>query len=222
MRKLQTAIALVLIFLVSGVVLAQYKAPFSSYPLTDELVERAITLGAVRGRDFGLWMTDSASAWGNAFADDQSGSTGFSVQIYSPFMWIAQQSSWAAKQYKKFDAAELDWEAMDLLRVYANPDVPLRLGNLGATGVEHVVIRSTAKHNFEVAQPVEIEGDLEYAQNSFGAEWAGASQAAMFLMEDVLRIAAADKKGEFFILIIGVSGEEKKFKVKTKHFNRLP
>jgi hypothetical protein len=222
MRKLQAAIALVLIFLVSGVVLTQGKAPFWNYPLTDELVERAIAEGSVRGEDFGLWMTDSGSAWGNAFVDDQSGTTGFSVLIYSPYSWINQQASWAAKKYKKFDAAELNWEAMDLLRVYANPDVPLRLGNLGATGVEHVVIRSTAKHNFEVAQPVEIEGDLEYTQNSFGAEWAGESQVAMFLMEDVLRIAAADKKGEFFILIIGVSGEEKKFKVKTKHFKRLP
>lgn len=38
----------------------------------------------------------------------------------------------------------------------------------------------------------------------------------------VKRIASLDKKGEFFIVVIGGTGEEKKFKVKTKHFNRLP
>ena len=48
------------------------------------------------------------------------------------------------------------------------------------------------------------------------------SQIAAFDLDEVKKIAALDKKGEFFIVIIGTTGEEKKFKVKTKHFKRLP
>jgi hypothetical protein len=43
-----------------------------------------------------------------------------------------------------------------------------------------------------------------------------------FDLEAVQRIAALDNKGEFFIVVIGDTGEEKKFKVKTKHFDELP
>jgi len=214
----QEAIALVLILLVAGVVLAKDKAPFWNYPLTDELVEAAVADGA-ENRGTGLHMSDSLSSFG---AFDGTGTTGFSVDVYSPYSWIAQQSAWAAKQYRQFDIAELEGEPMDVLRVYANPDVPRNfLDTVGATGVEHVVIRSTAK-KFKVIQPLEIFGDLEYAQNAFGAEMAFASQSATFDMAEVMRISASDKKGEFFVLIIGDSGEEKKFKVKTKHFKRLP
>jgi hypothetical protein len=45
---------------------------------------------------------------------------------------------------------------------------------------------------------------------------------AYFDMDEVIRISSLDKKGEFFIVVIGTTGEEKKFKVKTKHFERLP
>ena len=41
-------------------------------------------------------------------------------------------------------------------------------------------------------------------------------------MGEVLQISAMDKKGEFFVRVIGTTGEEKDFKVKTKHFKRLP
>ncbi len=112
-----------------------------------------------------------------------------------------------------------------VLRVYANPDMPTRVsggGMVGASGVDHIIIRSTHKKDFEVVQPLETVEDLEYAQNAFGAEVAYSSMVGYFGMEDVIRICSLDKKGEFFVVVIGTTGEEKDFKVKTKHFKRLP
>ena len=48
------------------------------------------------------------------------------------------------------------------------------------------------------------------------------AQVATFDIDEVRRVASLDKKGEFFVVVIGDTAEEKKFKVKTKHFDRLP
>ncbi|MCP4897032.1 MAG: hypothetical protein GY906_08660, partial [bacterium] len=58
--------------------------------------------------------------------------------------------------------------------------------------------------------------------NAMGGEASLTSQLALFDLGEVERVAALDKKGEFFIVVIGTTGEEKKFKVKKKHFERLP
>ncbi len=54
-----------------------------------------------------------------------------------------------------------------ILRVYANPDRPNEVsqrGMVGTAGVEHVIVRSTRKKDFEVLQPIDIEPDAMYAQ----------------------------------------------------------
>ena len=45
--------------------------------------------------------------------------------------------------------------------------------------------------------------------------------SAFFDLEQVAEIAKLDKKGEFFVVVVGTkyNGE---FKIKTKHFERLP
>ncbi len=40
--------------------------------------------------------------------------------------------------------------------------------------------------------------------------------------DELILVSTPDKKGELFIVVIGTTGEEKKFKIKTKHFERLP
>ena len=73
-----------------------------------------------------------------------------------------------------------------------------------------------------VVQPIDIVSDAVYARNAFGAEVGFTAQLATFDIDEVRRVASLDKKGEFFVVVIGDTGEEKKFKVKTKHFDRLP
>ena len=98
----------------------------------------------------------------------------------------------------------------------------------GTSGVEHVILRTTdrkrfktSEGRFDVAQPLEIFESEQYAQNAFGAKVSFASMEAIFSIKDARRISSVDKKGEFFVVVIGVTGEEKRFKVKTKHFNRI-
>jgi hypothetical protein len=199
-------------------------------PLSAEDVQRALESGArAKGRDCGLSLRDSMQGFGNAMAamgDGRTGGTGFSVDIYTPFSWVAQQASWAAKRYQVVRAEDVTEESRrGVLRVYANPDLPTRVsadGLVGTSGVDHIILRSTRDEGFEVAQPIETEEDVAYAQNAFGAEVGYASLVGYFEIEDVRRVSELDPKGEFFVVVIGTSGEEKKFKVKTKHFERLP
>ena len=199
--------------------------PFRSYPLTDQAIGMAIQEGMnAKGRKTALILQDSFQSFSHSM--DNSGSTGFSVEVFTPYAWIAQNASWAAKKYQTFSAEDVTEDMWSgLVRVYANPDMPGQVsakGMVGTSGVDHVIVRSTDKKNFEVLQPVEVVQDAVYAQNAFGAQAEYSTMVALFAMEDVKRISALDKKGEFFIVVIGSTGEEKKFQVKTKHFKRLP
>lgn len=225
MRIIRTAVVTTL--LVAALASAKdKKRAFYAYPLDEARISAAIRVGSESGgRSTGLSLRDSAQGWAHALGD-QTATTGFSVDVYTPFSWIAQNASWKAKKYQTFSREDVTPDMLEgILRVYANPDRPNQVsqqGLIGTSGVEHVIIRSTRKKRFEVLQPIDLEPDAVYAQNAFGASVSLTSQAATFDLEQVKRIAALDKKGEFFIVVIGESGEEKKFKVKTKHFGRLP
>ena len=203
------------------------KEPFIFYPLDETLVENAINFGIRnKGLITGLILKDSGQSFLNAMSTGGALSTGFSLQAYTPYTWIAQNASWEAKKYLEFTRDDVTGEMKrDVLRVYANPDTARNLsaeGMKGTSGVDHVVLRTTHKNNFEVVQPLEIFESLQYAQNAFGAKVGFSSMEALFSMEDAMRVSSADKKGEFFIVLIGTTGEEKKFKVKTKHFGHIP
>ena len=211
---------------------AEKKVPFRSYPLDEMRIERALDFGTrSKGSTTGLILKDTGQTWmsglatGTKFNSAGTLSTGFSLQVYTPFTWIAQNASWEAKKYLELTADQVTGDMKrGILRVYANPDTARSIsseGMRGTSGVEHVVLRTTKKR-FEVVQPLELLESAQYAQNAFGAKVGFASMEATFSMEDVQRISSVDKKGEFFIVVIGTTGEEKKFKVKTKHFDRIP
>ncbi len=198
---------------------------FQNYPLTDGLIAAALEAGArAKGKDVGLKLRDQAQ--GFMMALDGKGTTGFSVHIQTPYTWIAQQASWRAKKYQEMTAEDVTDEMKEpVMMVICNPDMPTNIaagGLIGSSGVEHVIIRSTAKKNFKVAQPTETESGSELTQNAFGAQVELGSLVGYFAMDEVMRISSLDKKDEFFVVIIGDTGEEKKFKIKTKHFKKLP
>ena len=218
---------LLMLLMTSGIALAKDDdRAFYTHPLTEAGVNTAIAFGnEAGGRSTALALRDSAQGWAKALGD-QNATTGFSLDVYTPFTWIAQNASWKSKKYQTFAREDVAPDMIDgVLRVFANPDRPSvvsQRGLVGTSGVEHVIVRSTRKKNFEVLQPIDIQADAVYAQNAFGAEVGFTSQLATFDLEAVKRIASLDKKGEFFIVVIGNTGEEKKFKVKTKHFKHLP
>jgi len=220
-------IAVVMTLVMTGIALAKdKKQAFYSYPLNEARIAAAITVGnEAAGRAMALSLKDSAQSWARAMGDQQA-TTGFSLEVYTPFSWIAQNASWKAKKYQTFGREDVTPDMVEgILRVYANPDRPNQVsqrGMIGTAGVEHLIIRSTDKKNFAVLQPIDIVPDAVYARNAFGAEVGFTAQVASFDIDEVRRIAALDKKGEFFIVVIGDTGEEKKFKIKTKHFDRLP
>ncbi|GMR24116.1 MAG: hypothetical protein BMS9Abin37_2617 [Acidobacteriota bacterium] len=225
MHMIRTTLLITLVM--SGIASAKdKKQAFYSYPLNDARIAAAITVGnKAGGRSMSLSLSDSAQNWSRALGSQQV-TTGFSLEIYTPFSWIAQNASWKAKKYQTFAREDVAPAMLEgILRVYANPDRPNEVsqqGMIGTSGVEHVIVRSTQKKNFEVLQPIDIDADAVYSRNAFGAEVEFTSQVATFDLEAVKRIASRDKKGEFFVVVIGNTGEEKKFKVKTKHFDRLP
>lgn len=193
---------------------------FQNYPLTEQLISQALSEGSkAKGKSVGLDLQDAAQKW----AMMGQGTRGFSVELYTPYSWIAQQSSWGAKKYMEMHREDVTERMLEpVLMVICNPDTPTIIGQVGTSGVEHVIIRSTKKKDFAVIQPIDTELGSELVQNAFGMQIEFESLVGYFSMDELIQISEMDKKGEFFVRIIGTTGEEKDFKIKTKHFKKLP
>ncbi len=79
--------------------------PFTYFPLTDEDVHLAISSGTrAKGKACGLSLKDSFQSFSNGMAamgGNRTGSTGFSVDLYTPFSWVRQNAPWEAKKYRE-------------------------------------------------------------------------------------------------------------------------
>jgi len=220
---------IIIMLMLASMVTAEKQKLFQNYPLTDELIIQALEEGAKRkGKEVGLKLTDQVSSF-MGLLDSRSHieTTGFSIHVQTPYTWIAQQASWSAKKYQEMTEEQVtDAMKEPVMMIICNPDIPkkrdIQMDRRGVSGVEHVVIRSTEKKDFSIIQPISTELGSELTQNIFGAQIEYESLIGYFAMGEVMQISALDKKGEFFVLIIGTTGEEKKFKVKTKHFKKLP
>ena len=71
-----------------------------------------------------------------------------------------------------------------------------------------------------VIQPISKEITTEEVSNAMGGRATFQGLVLKFSMADLAEIRGGD--GEFFITVIGNTTEEKDFKVKKKHFERLP
>lgn len=63
---------------------------------------------------------------------------------------------------------------------------------------------------------------IQEYQEALWAEDVISSMFGYFDLDELVLVTKLDEKSKFLIVVIGTTGEEKKFKVKTKHFERLP
>jgi hypothetical protein len=161
----------------------------------------------------------AASANGGAVATK----SGFSLRVFTPQSWITQIASDAAKEYRELDETlfqTADFEPV--LRVIVDPDTPSHItasGMAGTSSVRHVVIRDAQRKI--VIQPVLLEPWTTELSNATGGRVGYVGLQAQFRLADFQRLRGSGDQ-EFFITVIGTSGAEKDFKVKKKHFERLP
>ncbi|MGE0456243.1 MAG: hypothetical protein AB7O37_21025 [Vicinamibacteria bacterium] len=197
--------------------------------LSEPDVASAILRGtALKGRIAGLRLEDAGRAFMNAMAalgGNQNSSpqtTGFAVELYTPLAWIQQQASFAAKQYRTFTFDDVSEDMLrPVLRILVHPDKPMDSRSSGsASSVEHVVVRDEAKKR--VIQPLLKEPFSTELQNAFGAKYSFDGLTAEFDLEDVQTLINTPGQDEFFVTAIGEGSAEKNFKVKIKHFEKLP
>lgn len=198
-------------------------------PADEPWIADAIAIGAKqKGREQGLDMQDTGQGFLAAINQSNGSqvgtSTGFSIVAYTPVTWVRQLSSNAAKQYQALAPSDLeDSDMAAVFRVYVQPDRPTFVtgdGMIGASSVEHVVLRDSGRK--AVVQPVSKEATTEEVANAMGGRQVLQGLVAMFDLADLAAVRGPRGDGEFFITVIGTTGEEKDFKVKKKHFARIP
>jgi hypothetical protein len=200
------------------------KLSFENYVLTEERIAKAIEEGQQeKGKMMGLSLGRRRDA--NSGDGDRNSSTGFGLEIYTPYSWVSQQASAAAKRYKTFTRDDVTEEMLDrVLRVFARPDMPTVAAEVNrdeTSGVDNVIICSTAKKDYEVLWPVTIEDGWEYAYTTSGEEVPYASKSAVFDLKQVAEISKLDKKGEFFVVVVGTRYNSR-LKITTRNFKKLP
>jgi hypothetical protein len=191
--------------------------------LTTDAINAAIQVGEKqKNRDHGLTLHDTLSALG-AIADNPS-STGFSVVVYTPTTWVRHNAAVRAKKYQHLLLEDVDEDMREpILRVIANPDVPRQVtakGARGSSSVDHVVLQDKTKEI--TIQPISMEPFTDDVKNALGASLTYAGMRANFKLEDLKELRGPNGDREFYVLVIGSTGEEKRFEVKKKHFDDLP
>jgi hypothetical protein len=197
--------------------------------LTDQEKTDAVRIGTkARGRLTGLFLMDSGRAFSNAlltannpYATPAGG--GFSIRVYSPMTWIEQMAADAAKRYQPFSVADITEDMLSpVLRVVVFPDKPTRLTGAGlaqASSVEHVVLRDEAKTI--AVQPLAERPFSDVASSALrDAAYEGVQ--ATFALDELGPLRGPRGDREFYIVVVGNGTAEKAFKIKQKHFERLP
>jgi hypothetical protein len=206
-------------------------APVTVGALSANQIEGALQRGARQKGGFtGLRLEDSGRKWGNimsAAANGMNGiaanpdSQGFSLDIYTPVTWIEQLASNAAKEYRILTVNDLQPEDNEsVVRVIVHPDTPLVLNAQGtrySQSVQHTVLRDEKKT--KVVQPIVKESFSTTIASSF-RDMAYSGITVLFPL-DALASLRQVGKGEFLVVVVGQNGE-RTFKIKQKHFERLP
>ncbi len=208
-------LALLLAVFISSYASGKDKLVINATPTLEEAQRCANEMATKKScKGCGIYFKDAFQS----FAAAGGGTTGFSAYAWTPLSWVVFQSHQKKKTYQELEVTE-DMLA-PIFRVMALPDVPTNVTKqYGSSGVEHVVIMSTDQQT--VAQPIEKDYDAVTMKNMLGWSTDYPMVIVSFELKEVLEVASLDKKSEFFITIIGTTGEEKKFKVKSKFFKHL-
>lgn len=207
--------------LISGIAIGQ--------PTDEQYAEHIRRGQAAKGQEMGLRLRDTGRGIGNGIMAGLGGmalaattSSGFSLLVYTPLSWAAQQASGRAKNYMTFDVSQLTEEdRAPVVRVLVFPDTPNYVtGGAARSSVEHVVVRDT--RGGHVIQPLSIEPFDQTVSNAMGGSIALNGVTAIFSLEQLQAVRKADKKTEFTITVIGNGRTERTFKVKSKHIKQLP
>ena len=89
----------------------------------------------------------------------------------------------------------------------------------GTSSAEHVVLRDEGKRL--VVQPISKEPFTDTISSAL-RDMAYQGIVAKFSIDDLKELRGPKADGEFLIVVIGAGTTEKEFRVKQKHFVRLP
>jgi hypothetical protein len=206
--------------------LAMNKTP----TLTQQEKLEAVRIGLnAKGRFTGLNLSDTGRGISNAFVamgnnprNTPSG-RGFSLVLYTPKTWVAQMASNAAKRYEAFTVDNITSDMISpVLRVIVHPDTPTQISGAGmrnTSSVEHVVLRDEAKTL--VVQP---SSDRPFSETVSSAlrDVTYEGIEVTFLLTSVNELRGPNGDKEFLVVVIGRGRTERTFKIKKKHFERLP
>jgi hypothetical protein len=195
--------------------------------LDDSQIAAALAAGAKdKKKHHGLILRDSGQGFVAAMSAGGTGptaSSGFWLEGFTPLSWIEQESARAAREYRTLSLSDVGEEYREpVFRVIAHPDMPNTVtkgGMAGTSSVQHVVLRDESRKL--VVQPIQKETFQEEAKNAMGAVMTFTGVTAKFSMDALRELRGANGDREFFITVVGESGEEKNFKVKKKHFDEL-
>lgn len=188
------------------------------YPLTEEDIQEAIKLGLERRTVAGLVLWDELKKKGD------TGTTGFSIILLTPYARIVDAAYEAKRKYKNFTREDVTEEMLaPVISISVYPDMPKRLiakDTELAQSVEHVVLANTTRGM--IIQPHRIEFFEVPTQSGLGAEATYKGAYVEFLIEDIIKVSNDDflKKGEFVIKVIGEQSE-KEFRIEEKYIKDL-
>lgn len=191
-------------------------------PLTDAQVNAAIeSAGRGKRHHIGLTLNDVQTAIFSGMACQTCRTSGYTITIYTPEMWIEQQAANAAREMRPFSAADVTDEMRQPdLRIEALPSTADHITGSGlawSSSVHRVVLSDTSRN--VIIQPLQtLHGQIE--DNSAFRSVSYASASSAFSMNDVNRIRDMDRKNEFFVVVVG-DKQNKFFKVKQRDFKEL-
>lgn len=213
--------------LLAALVIAPVASHAQTASLTPEAIAAAISHGTKeRGKEQGLPMIDGFAAFNSALAatNNSEANSGFRLIIYTPTTWLRQRASAAAKRYESLTAEQVTDDILEpVLRVVVDPNTPSHVsrdGLLGTSSVDHVVLQDKSRK--VTIQPSSTDPFPVDVQNAFGAKVSYNGLVAKFPISDLREIRGAKGDAEFFIVVIGSNGKEKRFEIKRKHFDDLP
>ena len=179
-------------------------------PLDDAAVGRAIRAGA-RGMP-PLELTDRGGLFSGA-------GSGYRISLYTPPSWIAQLAGTAVADGKTLSPDEVeDDDRAPLLRVFASPSTPtVGSSQDRSSSVLHVSVLDERRRSRLL--PLEQRSFTVRHRALLGSGTLAGLRATFRLSDLEALRGGADR--EFFVRVEG-TGYTKDFKIKRKHFSRLP